>query len=154
MNTFSTQGGFSLVETLVAITLLLLVIVGPMTIVSSSARSTSFSSEQVTAFFLAQEGAELVQKARDDLQLQNYGQTGWNTFTNTSGTYSACYTTSGCGLTIRTDSTGTLNTPVSCSTLANCNLSLQTTGTARSRFVHPTLGELLLPIHEESLCKT
>jgi type II secretory pathway pseudopilin PulG len=145
MNTYSTQAGFSLVETLVAITLLLLVIVGPMTITSSAARSTSFSSEQVTAFFLAQEGSELIQKARDDLQLQSYGQTGWNSFTNTSGTYSACYNAAGCGVTIRTDATGTLISPLSCSPLSNCNLYLNTSGTIRSRFTHTASGATITP---------
>ena len=52
------QKGFSLVETLVAISILLIVIVGPMTISMSTAKSSSFASEQVQAFFLAQEGLE------------------------------------------------------------------------------------------------
>lgn len=69
---YSKQSGFSLVETLVAITILLVVIIGPMTISSSAAKSTSFASEQVTAFFLAQEGAELIEKARNDLLLEHF----------------------------------------------------------------------------------
>jgi Tfp pilus assembly protein PilV len=150
MSTLSKQSGFSLVETLVAITLLLLVIVGPMTIVSSSARSTSFSSEQVTAFFLAQEGAELMQKARDDMQLANYGQTGWTNFTDTGsgGAYRLCYAninSAGCGVTIRTDNTGTLTAPVSCATLSNCNLYLNTSGNIRSRFTHTATNATITP---------
>ena len=65
------QSGFSLVETLVAISILLIVIVGPMTISMQSAKSSSFASEQVQAFFLAQEGLELAEKARDDLLLRS-----------------------------------------------------------------------------------
>lgn len=49
-------------ETLVAITILLIVVVGPMKIIISASNSTSFSGEQVVAFFLAQEGAEIAQK--------------------------------------------------------------------------------------------
>jgi Tfp pilus assembly protein PilV len=150
MSTLSKQSGFSLVETLVAITLLLLVIVGPMTIVSSSARSTSFSSEQVTAFFLAQEGAELMQKARDDMQLANYGQTGWANFTDTGsgGAYRLCYVninSAGCGVTIRTDGTGTLTAPANCTTLSNCNLYLNTSGNIRSRFTHTATNATITP---------
>jgi prepilin-type N-terminal cleavage/methylation domain-containing protein len=52
------QSGFSLVETLVAISLLLIMIVGPMAISAKTAKSTSFASEQVQAFFLAQEGLD------------------------------------------------------------------------------------------------
>jgi len=103
MISLHTESGFSLVETLVAITILLLVIVGPMSISSSVSRSTSYSSDQVIASFLAQEGAELVQKARDDLQLQYYTgevSTPWDDFvsTDSSSRYSDCFESDGCGL--------------------------------------------------------
>jgi Tfp pilus assembly protein PilV len=103
MISLHTESGFSLVETLVAITILLLVIVGPMSISSSVSRSTSYSSDQVIASFLAQEGAELVQKARDDLQLQYYAgevSTPWDDFasTDSSSRYSDCFESDGCGL--------------------------------------------------------
>jgi len=143
------QAGFSLVETLVAITILLIVIVGPMTISSSTAKSTSFSSEQVTAFFLAQEGAELVQKARDDLLVPYFAdntQTPWATFSNTSGTLQRCYAASGCGLEINTNTTGTLITPISCATITNCQLYRNdSTGAVRSRFTHTANGNTLTP---------
>lgn len=135
----TTQSGFSLVETLVAITILLLVIVGPMTISSSTARSTSFSSEQVVAFFLAQEGAELAQKARDDLLLADFTnpQNAWNSFVN-SGVFSSCFNVStGCGLEFVDngsigDTVGALKAPVSC-TGTNCRLYFDSTG-GRSRY--------------------
>ena len=142
------ESGFSLVETLVAITILLVVIVGPMSISSSAARSTSFASEQVIAFFLAQEGAELVQKGRDDLLLRtfldssdgNYLADPWSVFTDdsASGRYEDCYTTSGCGLELNTDSTGTLKTPIAC-TGTNCDLFFSATG-ERSRYTHEDSG--------------
>lgn len=146
-----TQSGFSLVETLVAITILLLVIVGPMTISSSTAKSTTFASEQVTAFFLAQEGAELIQKVRDELLLENLQDTNpdpnvfssanpdpWTDFINTtSGPLSACYAGSGCGAVINTNTTGTLATLRSCATITDCALYLDTTTSPqRSRYVH------------------
>lgn len=95
----NSQSGFSLVETLVAITILLIIIVGPMTITSQSARSTSFSSEQVVAFFLAQEGLELMQKERDEffnLHFRNEtaNPTPWSDFKNSS-IYATCL--NGCG---------------------------------------------------------
>src|SRR3989344_1273934 len=88
------QSGFSLVETLVAISVLLIVVVGPMTISMRTAKSTSFASEQVQAFFLAQEGLELAHKGRDDLLLQNFAGTinnSWTRFTASNGTYQHCY---------------------------------------------------------------
>lgn len=95
---YNKQSGFSLVETLVAVSLLLIIIVGPMSISAKTAKSSSFASEQVQAFFLAQEGLELAQKARDDLRLQQ--QKGdipdaWSKFTSD---YSTCLNATGCGL--------------------------------------------------------
>jgi prepilin-type N-terminal cleavage/methylation domain-containing protein len=116
------QHGFSLVETLVAITILLVVIVGPMSISSQTARSTSFASEQVIAFFLAQEGAEIAQKARDDLLLAsflpttdgNYNATPWADFSNDTATgfFDDCFDAPGCGLELNND--GTMRTPLEC----------------------------------------
>jgi prepilin-type N-terminal cleavage/methylation domain-containing protein len=136
------QSGFSLVETLVAITVLLLVIVGPMSISSSAARSTSYSSEQVVAFFLAQEGAELVQKARDDLQLQNFAgsnATPWNDFSSGS-LYSDCFVSgAGCGLELQDgDANGSLETPINCG-LTSCQLYINNSG-GRSRYTHDSTG--------------
>jgi type II secretory pathway pseudopilin PulG len=66
----STPGGFSLVETLVATSILLLVVVGPLAISSRTAKSSTFATEQLTAYLLAQEGLELAEKARGDSILQ------------------------------------------------------------------------------------
>ena len=146
------QSGFSLVETLVAITILSIVIVGPMTIVSSAARSTSFSSEQVTAFFLAQEGPELVEKVRNDLLLEyfanaNTGNDPWADFTRTAngGIFRLCYKSvnqNGCAFSI--NSTGALSAPVSCSSLSDCNIYLDTTtAVSRSRYTLTATGNTL-----------
>ena len=97
-----TTPGFTLVETLVAISVLLIVIVGPMTVATNSARSTSFSSEQVQAFFLAQEGLELAQQARDDALLAVFPDfaDGWDDFTDdgSGGEFADCLSGRGCGL--------------------------------------------------------
>ncbi|MCA9365823.1 prepilin-type N-terminal cleavage/methylation domain-containing protein [Candidatus Kaiserbacteria bacterium] len=63
------SAGFSLIEVLVAVSVLLLIMVGPMTIIVQSSRSSSFATDQATAYFLAQEGIELAQNIRDGYQL-------------------------------------------------------------------------------------
>lgn len=136
------QSGFTLVETLVAITILLLVITGPMSISARAAKSTSFSSEQVVAFFLAQEGAEIAQKGRDDILLANFTNptTAWNTFTNTSGTFQHCFGANGCGLELNTNAAGTLKNPVNCSG-TSCTLYVDSnTANTRSRYTHTSSG--------------
>lgn len=144
MRTPATQSGFSLVETLVAVTILLIAILGPMAITSQSSQSTSFSSEQVVAFFLAQEGAELIQKARNDLFNQYLLPSGglndpWDEFTDTSNgaLFEECYESTGCGLEIVGDSNGNLRPPISCNDSADCALNFNPlSGTARSRYTH------------------
>jgi len=143
------ESGFSLVETLVAITILLLVIVGPMSISSSVARSTSYSSEQVVAFFLAQEGAELAQKARDDLQLQFFGElnvTPWDDFigTDSSNPYYRCYQAGGCGLQlIDGDTDGRLDLAINCGSNP-CRLHINNTG-GRARYTYDPIDAIVTP---------
>ena len=55
------ERGFTLVETLVSILLLLLIVVGPMSIATQGMQSSFFSSERITAVFLAQEAMEHIQ---------------------------------------------------------------------------------------------
>lgn len=112
------EKGFTLVETLVAITILLIVIVGPMSISTSTARGTSFASEQVTAFFLAQEGIEIVQKVRDEELLgQNLNPGAWEDIMDETGPLDFCYTEdgdNGCGLELETNAEATLDTVIRC----------------------------------------
>lgn len=132
------QTGFTLVETLVAITILLIVITGPMTISMSTARSTSFASEQVTAFFLAQEGAEIAQKLRDEELLPALPGPGWNDFADTSGTYLLCFAITGCGLELNTDDDASPKAVKNCAGGA-CKLYYESGG-LRSRYTHQSVG--------------
>lgn len=147
------QSGFSLVETLVAISLLLIIIIGPMAISAKTAKSTSFASEQVQAFFLAQEGLELAQKARDDLKLRmflpasdgNYIADPWSSFTKTTtdGLYDECFLATGCGLYWSASNYGKLDLPANCSNLTNCKLYINNND-VRPKFTHKSTSVLSL----------
>lgn len=63
-------------ETLVAISLLLLAITGPMVFAQNALRAAFNSRDQVTAFYLAQDAIELVKNVRDNNVL--YGKVGSN----------------------------------------------------------------------------
>ncbi len=148
-HTQQTQSGFSLVEMLVAVSILLLVIVGPMTVTSRAAKSSSFSTEQAQAFFLAQEGLELAQRERDNILLKNFGGVAvdWDDFINSGagGTYQHCYADTGCGL--EWDNTATnLRAPANCAIAGKCKLYYDADA-ERSRFTH----EVGVPANETTL---
>lgn len=64
--------GFTLVETLVAISILILVIIGPMTTAQRGIQTARYANEQMTAVFLAQEAIEAVRELRDKEALRAY----------------------------------------------------------------------------------
>jgi len=65
------SAGFTLVEALVAISILLISVVGPLSIVSESIKIANLGKDQVTAFYLAQEAIEYLRNKRDTNVLQN-----------------------------------------------------------------------------------
>ncbi len=67
--------GFTLIEALVGITLLLTVLTATLSAASANIGLSGFSREQVTAFFLGQEALEIVRNVRDSNTLS--GATSW-----------------------------------------------------------------------------
>jgi len=63
--------GFTLVETLVAITVIVTAIVGPLYAVQQSLNSSRSAREQLVASSLAQEGVEFVRSVRDSNYIRN-----------------------------------------------------------------------------------
>ncbi len=66
-------GGYTLLETLVAIVVLSLAIVAPLGIASKSLFQALLAKEQLTAFYLAQEGMEAMRHLRDTNILRTGG---------------------------------------------------------------------------------
>ena len=141
----NSQNGFTLVEVLVSITLLLMVIVGPMQILTRANHSTAFATEQMTAWFLAQEGLELAQQGRDNYLLDSFDKENkglssvpWTDF-KTGVKYAACFTTNGCDITLQDDNTP-LVTPCG-SNGAACQLYLMS-GQHRALYQHDSTGSI------------
>lgn len=91
--------GFTLVETLVAITVILTAIVGPLYAVQQSLNISRNAREQLVASSLAQEGVEYVRAMRDSNYLYNIANPGARTWLagvdGTAGyptTYANCIT--------------------------------------------------------------
>lgn len=66
-----TKHGFTLIETMVAIALLTISIVAPMSLTTQSLASAYYARDQITAFHLAQEAIESVRHVRDGNVLKN-----------------------------------------------------------------------------------
>ncbi|HEY0220976.1 MAG TPA: prepilin-type N-terminal cleavage/methylation domain-containing protein, partial [Candidatus Paceibacterota bacterium] len=81
INYTKNKKGFTLVESLVAISILSLSILSTFTVVSSSLKSSSLAKEQVIAFYLAQEAMEYIKNVRDNNALAslNGGANTWLT---------------------------------------------------------------------------
>lgn len=147
------QSGFTFVETLVAITILLVALVAPLTIVTKTSQSNGLANEQIIAYFLAQEGVELAQQVRDQISLQylfalNDGSTPnptfspWITQIINGVNYSVCVNND-CGLD-RFNSSANAEvqamSPVSCSAAGNpCQLYFQSNG-PRLYYTHNAAG--------------
>lgn len=76
-------GGFTLIETLVAISILVVSIAAPLTIASKGLASAFLARDQITAFYLAQDAVEFVRNTRDENILSSAN---WlSGFPNTTG---------------------------------------------------------------------
>ncbi|MFA6476546.1 MAG: prepilin-type N-terminal cleavage/methylation domain-containing protein [Candidatus Paceibacterota bacterium] len=58
--------GFTLIETFVAITILMIVVLGPMSLLSTALRDSRYVGDEITATYLAQEGVELMVDQSND----------------------------------------------------------------------------------------
>lgn len=140
----NSSGGYSLVEVLIAITILLVTIVGPLTIAQKGLKNASFAKQQNTAFFLAQEALEAVVKIRENQALEAYvasQDTKDTTFDSWEGVEALGRDSSGndictaddpCGIDIENDTT-----PFECSE-QTCDLFLFESG--RTRYQHDDSG--------------
>ncbi len=90
------NNGFTLIETLVAISILMIAVVGPMVFVSNGIKASYYARDQITAFYLAQDAVEALRFIRDNdrISLVN-GSQDWETFSNT---LSACMSPQKCAI--------------------------------------------------------
>src|SRR3989338_617192 len=74
----STQRGFSLVETIVAIAILTFAMVAPLSLAQRGLNASIYARDQITAFYLAQEAIEYVRNVRDTNNLEGFsGGAAW-----------------------------------------------------------------------------
>jgi len=88
---FKANDGFTLIETLVAIAILVAAITGPLTLASQSLFSAFVARDQMIASFLAQDAIEFIRYKRDTNFLNNHPLP----LTN-AGSLGLCTTVNGC----------------------------------------------------------
>lgn len=124
--------GFTLVEVLVAVSLLLIALVGPMTYITNSSQATEVANQQVPAVYLAQEGVEMVQKVRDDELLEWFANPNHEAWDEMKNELAPCFGSEGCGLSIN----GSEVAVTSCAGTDSCRLYYDDSGENRSRYRH------------------
>lgn len=72
-DTKNNKRGFTILETLFAIFILIMSITGPMVFAQSGLRASFQSRDQITAFYLAQDAIETIKNIRDNNLLDNNG---------------------------------------------------------------------------------
>jgi prepilin-type N-terminal cleavage/methylation domain-containing protein len=105
--------GFTLIEALIAITILTFAITATFTAAQSGLSSAAESRDQIASFFLAQEAVEFVRNKRDTNSLA-----GDNWLSGIASVSSdVCYPPKGCTIDVVTASFGSCSSPTSCSPL-------------------------------------
>ena len=108
------SGGFTIIESLVAIAILVLAITATASAIQTSISSYIFSKDQIIAFYLAQEGLEQIRNIRDENRLKNQH---WLTGVS-ANSGDPCYFGNACIVDPITSSTPTrCNLPGSCPVL-------------------------------------
>lgn len=126
MKHFTSTKGYSLVEVLVAVGILMLSIVGPLTIAAKSMQSAQYSRQQNTAFFLAQEGITAINAIRNSEGAEYYiglNSNPWGWVSDSA--LDPCYETTGCGLDFHDSSL--MDNIVDCANSADCTLLFRDT---------------------------
>ena len=82
--------GFTLVETLVAISIFSMSIIALMSILGGGISNTNYAKMKISASYLAQEGIEYVKNMRDTSALYG-GASGWNDFIAADKSYPSAY---------------------------------------------------------------
>ncbi|MEY2664863.1 MAG: hypothetical protein RIT04_671 [Candidatus Parcubacteria bacterium] len=103
-NTTQSNSGFTIIETLVAITILMIAIAGPLTVVSKGLTAALYARDQMIGSYLAQDAIEFLKNVRDNNKLAG-GSTTW--LTGITGGATTCSQSAPCTVdTINGDPTG------------------------------------------------
>ncbi|MES2006998.1 MAG: prepilin-type N-terminal cleavage/methylation domain-containing protein [Patescibacteria group bacterium] len=131
-----TQGGFTLIETLVAVMILASAIVGPLSIASRSLNNSIVAKDQISAFFLAQDAVEYTRFVRDSNRLKGADWLDGSGGSSSGVDLTPCTTADGCYFDSTMAVVGTADVPTVCTTV--CPVMYY--DSTNSRFTYVTSG--------------
>ncbi|MEK7572604.1 MAG: type II secretion system protein [Patescibacteria group bacterium] len=132
------KSGFTLVETLIAISIFSMSIVALMSVLATGIADTNYAKNKIIASYLAEEGIEYIKNMRDTYVI--YGSTstqGWNDFKLKIQAQPACKSVSGIGCNF-SDSLGVFDIATLQSSM---NFSSCDNNNACSLYYYNTLGK-------------
>ncbi len=93
-STFHASSGFTIIETLVALVILVMAITVPLTLAEKGLASAEAAKEEITALFLAQEAMEYIKNRRDENAIASGERTGQDWLHGLED----CFEEEGCGI--------------------------------------------------------
>ncbi|HEY1037718.1 MAG TPA: prepilin-type N-terminal cleavage/methylation domain-containing protein [Candidatus Paceibacterota bacterium] len=70
-NSTARSRGFTIIETMIAISVLAIALTGPLSIIAQALKNSYFARDQITAYYLAQEAIEVIRNKRDNNALSD-----------------------------------------------------------------------------------
>ena len=126
------NAGFTLVETLVAIAILMIAIAGPLTVAEKGLSAAIYARDQMMASYLAQDGMEYVKNVVDTNEIQihnNSASYDWLYYAQAPNTELVSSTNNSCNSNVNACYVDTITGKIStCSNSLNCPLYLSTNG--------------------------
>jgi type II secretory pathway pseudopilin PulG len=100
------RGGFTLLEALVATSILMVAISAPITIAQKGLSSAIFTKNQMIASYLAQDVIEYIKNKRDEIAINN-SSSDWGNLWNGPDRFEKCISVTGCRIDTLNDAVNT-----------------------------------------------
>ena len=88
--------GFTLLEALVAVSILMVAVVAPITIAQKGLSSATYSKSQMIASYLAQDAIEYIKNKRDFITINDSNKNDWGNLFQPGGFFDSCLADSYC----------------------------------------------------------
>ncbi len=145
--TYRKNFGFTLIETLVAVLILVMAISGPLTIAAKGLSTALIAKDQITAQYLAQDGMEYIRFVRDSNQLLGINWMVGLDASNSGSRLGGCVSANGCNVDSLSDTVESCTGACTSLKFDSTSGSYITTGSGLPSFTR-TVNITVINIHE------